>query len=63
MVASRIHSCTDSPVFRFVLFAVAMTTTDSVWWIRYMAGLLPEEEGQRAKEKHHGNFQQGLECG
>jgi hypothetical protein len=40
-----------------------MTTTDSVWWIRYMARLLPEDKGQRAKEGQHAQFEDGLNGG
>ena len=63
MEASKIQSCTDSPVFRFALFAVAMTITLSVWWIRYMVVLVPKEHCQRPKEREQANFEQGLDGG
>jgi len=58
--ASKIQSCTDSPVFRFSLFAVAITITDSVWCIRYIVVSVPKEDCQRSKEREHANFEQGL---
>lgn len=55
MVASSIHNCTDFPVFLLLLFAVAMTTTDSVWCMMYMV-LVPKDKGEGEEIGEHAYF-------